>query len=483
MAMPIRNGDAVLFGLFSLAAATIVGLAWFLPDRYLSGDGSAYLLLADLLAHGRHFPGEHVALATWPLGYPLLIALSSLVTGLDAFWASKVTNIALVGGVFVVLRASFGTRAPAYAATFLTASMLTILTNTWSEVPFVAALVLLALALRRFNARPTVATAALVAATCFAVFLSRYIGLFAVGAVGVTALWHLLRHDRRGFVLLTAAAALAAALALTYLAANAARLGHSTGIPRIANHTPLPALLGDLLLAQVFELNPLRLGFSRGDWAQIALWVFGMSTALAFAAAVLRQHRANPATSPAKAPAWGYFLLVGGLYWLAIVAMRMTFWFDDFSYRLIGPSTPLLAMAAIDLAAGRVAAWALVARGMPILAAMAVLLNVPSKLVHSRQAGYLTYVEQQERLHTLPAGSVLLMGDPLAAYLRPDVHLVLQGSLYAGATIDTVRADFCGKFPAGVFRDLIAESSHPGLVPRPGLIQVATCPVGPGERP
>lgn len=458
-----------------LLAVHVLAMAWALPDRTLTSDGATYLLSSDLIAHGRHFADDLVSSATWPLLYPTLIAGVSLATGLEAYWASKLLNLILVAAAFASLRAMFGERAHVYGAVLFIGSSLAILPATLSEVPFIIFLILFCLALHRCRQAPGLGTAALVVLAGLAVFTSRYIGLFVVGAIGLFALWELRQRHMRSFLLLSGSAAGIFAGAVGYLMWNVARTGRPTGMARSLNATPFPELLADLAQAQVMELNVLRLGFSSGDPLQMAAWALAAVAVAGFAVMVWRRWREEGVGAGSQS-AWQTFFLVGGVYWMAVVGMRFVFNFDTFSYRLLAPSTVLFLLGAVDLLLAGRRSGALVARGAVALVALSVPLTILPKPLLAWKNDTPTYAEQKSRHARLAPSSILLFGEPLATYLRPDLKVVVKGAYYARDDISLARDELCPRYPGGIYRE---RSEYVGAVPgRPAgeIERLADCP-------
>ena len=246
------------------AVALIFGKSLTTLDGYLTQDSASYLELAERLLSGHGFTVSNSGLgtageqrfATWPVGYPTLIAGVSAGLGVTPFIAAKLLNAGcLLLGMYAVARA-FGAAGPALALVFLFAGTLETFTFSWSEAPFTVLMVLFAITLSRFMgaAAPGIWGLLVLTGLAIALFMTRYIGLFALAPIALVAAARAQRGDLATALRLGLAAAVAAAVALAYLQFNAQATGYATGVPRPPAQESAFELLAALGLAVFREL-------------------------------------------------------------------------------------------------------------------------------------------------------------------------------------------------------------------------------------
>ena len=128
----------------------------------------------------------------------------------------------------------------------LTAGTLTNYTYSWSEAPFLTTLIILCLYLAEIiNGRYTVSVSVAFALVVLlvALFLFRYIGLFAIGPTCLVAIYIYTKGRQREAMMAFGASLFAAAVYFLYLANNIYLTGFLTGL----NEIPAPETSSELL--------------------------------------------------------------------------------------------------------------------------------------------------------------------------------------------------------------------------------------------
>ena len=123
--------------------------------------------------------------AIWPIGYPLLIAAISILTGTSVFWASKILNIILIGFLFLILRSLFKNNAYVYGLIFFFSSYLEITSFTWSENFFLTSIVFFGYSITRLmtSTKSLKISLVLILLSSILLFLARYVGVFSIGVL------------------------------------------------------------------------------------------------------------------------------------------------------------------------------------------------------------------------------------------------------------------------------------------------------------
>lgn len=441
---------AVAISLF--AAFAVIARAYVDPVGYLSPDSFAYLRQAAFFIEGRGFESDLTRLleprflATWPFGYPALIAAVGWVLRLDPWWASKVLNGVLLISIPFILRPIFGRDVWIPTLVLLSGGMIGIFSYTWSEGPFLVGQLLFVYALVRFAKKGGIVSVLLLTFAAVSLFLLRYIGAFALGVLAFDALIMLLRRDYRRSVMLVAIAAVAGAIMLGYLYNNQHLNGHYVGYSRVAPDETRWELTVNLLEAQTTELNFVFDSRPREIGSTPFILILAISFALIGMTLVgLTDRTVNRGPPSLVKPEYlktgvYYFLLVGAAYWVAIVMMRFTSDFDLFSprivvtSRLLAPSTLFLFFGVIGMVLTFRREW------LPGVIYLLVLLAVSSvafNVVHTpieefREADGETFVDMRgaalDTYLDVPVGSLMICGNEHLRYTRPDLKLVTQRS-------------------------------------------------------
>ena len=151
------NGKRGIYDILIFFMALVVSSAVIIPPSYysshgfLSPDSTNYLRLAKriLSGHGFYVPASSrgevadVLFAVWPVGYPTLNAAFSWLFDITTFLASKLLNAFLLSSAAFVLYKEYGRNGLVASGTLFTAGILHNYTFTWSEAPFLTALIFL----------------------------------------------------------------------------------------------------------------------------------------------------------------------------------------------------------------------------------------------------------------------------------------------------------------------------------------------------
>ncbi|MFO7535133.1 MAG: hypothetical protein R6X19_05530 [Kiritimatiellia bacterium] len=440
--------DLGLVLVFVLVAGAITGLSYFDSEGCLFEDSTQYLKLAQSLVDGKgwvttpcNFESDEggAFFAVWPVGYPVMIALVSLLTGLSVFSASKAVSVILVALLILILRRSFGAAAVVCACTLMFAPFLEIFSFTMSEVPFVFGLVWFCVSLHAFMKRPGAPRALIIVASAFLVFSVRYIGIFTIGVCGLLALYYLGRREYRVMALVLVAVVLGVFLMGAYLFNNYRETGYITGMPRAPSFEPwqdkLAALAGTLL----FMLNPMvlkTLGEINRLYAVLFAGTFLFQVALVFYFRI-RTRAWRRAQGPPVDELESILFLVGAVHWAAVIFLHWTSNIDLFNYRLFAPGALLFMLGGIHHLYRRQsqAVFNVFAQCVAAMAIAAYGLHFPLKVLkHSLLDQEPSYAQNMDALQSryadIPAGSAVMIANSHLNYLRPDLRILFP---YFGA--------------------------------------------------
>ncbi len=321
------------------------------PNGYLSPDSTFYLRLSKNLLAGEGFkipdyssPDGQTFFATWPVGYPVMIAIISKITGLGIVWASKALNLLIIGAILLLFSYIFRGNAQWAGLIFFIYANIQIFSYTWSEVPFILFLLLTALTLYKcVETSGKIIWLAGLLLSGIALFTMRYVGLVTVGIIGLIALVNLLKHRwfLSGKLLLVALLQLI--FAGLYLYHNKISTGYLTGMPRSLPEESNLELFNQLLAALKEEFilinrwKPLLI--TMGLFLLLGIYLFTSRG---------KNHRDKKFDG-----LWKYLLLSGVTYLAAIITIR---WFSNITpldFRFLAPGSFLIILSLISYLQGK----------------------------------------------------------------------------------------------------------------------------------
>lgn len=431
---------------FALAALAIMVKSLIDSNGYMSPDSCNYLMLARTLLETKSYhvyggfiyePDSLKFMATWPVGYPLLIALVCAALGIPVFLASKILNIIILGIIFWIFDRVFREDGWLYSSMFLAMDFLEIFSFTWSEVPFTLGALWFVVALHRQNnaSNRYFWNALNVLLSVWMLFLSRYVGAFALGVAGLSMLYLLYRKQHNRALWLLIPLVLGASFVGAYLMHNKSATGFTSGMPRMpSDATGLDflrmctvAVLSDLnvmysvIKSLSLEMNRRGMIFYGTLLMQILIlyWVFLRKGPL---------HRSRR-TKDASDDLWLYFLVTGLMYYGCMMFLRSRNTFDSLVGRMTFPGFFLVLTGIItylkthlqEESFGRFKkAFLWMVSISYFLFFILPTLNFAYK--RKKPTTYYEHVSKlRERIRDIPPGSVLVFRDDHHLYLRSDI--------------------------------------------------------------
>lgn len=455
-----KKFDFKLWCIFLLMTSSILLKAIYHQDGYLTPDSMNYLRLAQNMLDGNGLfvtdllEGEKRKLfAIWPAGYSFLIFLVAKITFLNVFWASKVLNILTIALIFLLLKKLFKQKAFAYGAIFLISPFAELFSYTWSETVFMFGLIWFTLSIFNFHVNKDHLSLLTITAAALLLFLTRYIGAFAVGIIGLLAIYFIFKKEFKHAAKLIGAAIFLSVVIVAYLYNNYLHTGFATGMPRIESPESTSELFSMLYKAQLVEFNPFVIyPFHINSNFQLYIFLILLGILLMFlvvhvnystkegsrattnqSKSVKRSAMTNGQLEITKQTnhnskrykyLWLYFAINGLIYWLAIVFMRWTSHFDNFNFRLLGPATLLLTIALLAFIQFNIQRNRVYFIGFTTLFLLAFMYNSNEQLI-PQMKNNITYQETidtiVEKYQFLPSESIIVFANRHIDYLRTDV--------------------------------------------------------------
>ncbi|GGK04743.1 hypothetical protein GCM10007063_28870 [Lentibacillus kapialis] len=447
--------------LFSVYSGALVVSAALNPEGYVTSDSAHYLQLAQNLLNGdglstvNYVDGMSTYFATWPIGYPVLITIVSFVTGFGVFWAAKVVNIICLALCFVLLQRLFKERSAIVALMFSISTISFLFVHTWSEVPFLFGFLWLVYGLVRYTETEKRGYIVHLFLASLFLFLMRYIGLTGAGIVGLLGFYYLFRKKWRPMLLCWFSGSVVILIAGVYLLINWVQTGEFTGVervPKIETASEFYEMLREAILSEL-NLFAIETGEVSLYWTigliLTALIIFIRPRHLLPFIYVLKRHFLVP----------GLFLFVGSVYFVAIVTMRWTAYFDPFNFRLLGPATFMFALFIVSwVSEVEEKAWTAWKRSLVFVFVIAFIFNIGRPVYMAIISDEPTYketvVQVEETYSVIPEGSIVAFENIHARYLRLDLQFIkvhFRPYFAEPETLDAFRGRITPNTAAGVY--------------------------------
>jgi hypothetical protein len=419
-----------LFILFCMYSVFIILQSVLDPNGYVSSDSAHYLQLAQNFLNGdgmstaNYVTGMSTYFATWPIGYPALIAIVSFITGLSVFWASKIVNIICLGVVLILLKKLFQSRAVFASLVLFISTCTGIFVYSWSEVPFLLGMLWLVFGLVRYIETNKFTYAVHLFFASLFLFLMRYIGLIGAGIIGLLGFYYLYKKQWKQMLTCWITGSLSILLAVCYLIINYVKTGEFTGMERIPRAETAEQFFVMVRESLITEFN--IFSNTSHDFPLATIIVLAIGLVLFIRP---KQIKALFQLKKGQFVLPGMFLFVGMIYLIAIIYMRWTAYFDTLYYRLVGPATFMFGLFLISwIAQSERRDWARW-QGVLTVVFLAVFISniiMPSyQVLQDDKLPYKETVQQVKKTYeAIPKGSIVAFENIHARYLRPDIQFI-----------------------------------------------------------
>lgn len=408
-----------------------------------AGDGAYYLEAAqNLLIHhqfhittlglGASLPLDgYDPFTLWPIGYPVLIAGLSFITGLPVFWASKLLGWLLAGLSIAGFRRLASEEAPMLTAMMLFSAPLLLFSSTFSEAAFLTALVWFVYWIYQFRQTGNYGALRGILICALFLFLLRYVGIFS-GVVLLWLAWKTMRENRPKIAPLVMVIFLWTSVVLGYACWNYARSGAFSGMNRYSGATPEVAqIMGSWLKGFMVGFFPLAID-------RISGFLLFLILCIQIAIFLWAWLAKNKQTDVAQASSNNWqerlhlveVLFVVGLCYLVVMTVsrwQHVLWLQKSSFymELFAPVFWLWIPAAILWARHQLGWQAPLKKVVWLTAGTSFMLYGPLwaiKQVYEQRMPYHQAVAKAiDAAKDIPPGGIVLFGDPHLNYLRPDL--------------------------------------------------------------
>lgn len=458
--------------LLFIALSLNIYITSYVGGVYITSDSDGYLREAVNLVAGNGFLYDKIAgydswFANWPIIYPALIAGTMIVTGTNAYLASKIVAIITIAIIEIILYLTYRKDSWIYAIVLTNAGFLGMCYNTWSEIPFVLFLVLFSFFLGQIISRENASIWSYVGLTLAGTgaFLTRYFGIFVWFVAGMYWLAfayvefaHFKNLDMKLSVFVKAeckrcktlvglalSAVVSGLISVAYLVMNKIMNGNPTGVSRGTWWDDYQTLTGDLLdalIVEIFNVFSLDVPGKAMDIADdLKVWIV-LTVSVLIAIFVARYVKRLSRES--------VFVVMAVVYYGTFICIRYRSSMDTFYFRFFAPATVLLCIGLIEpvvrlfkrlscehsafIRLGRLFALVLT------LLCVGSISNSTSKLKEAENKSFYntTTATWDVAYSEIPLKSVVIWSDLdyRSTWYRPDV---IGGELYMDDTYDSLR--------------------------------------------
>lgn len=446
----LKKNYIVIWVFFLISISIFIITESYMLGFNLTGDSINYLRASEAIKLGYGFfwnraSGFEDYYATWPIGYPFLIAIISMIFNLEIYLASKITQIFILIFFSGLLVYSFGYKSVYLIFIFLNVGFLEIIVFTWSELLFIFLLTGFSLFTYKMYSNSKFSILETIFATFFsmAAFLTRYIGAMTLIILIVMLMLAIIRKQNYNFFIIKIIQFIipiivTGSLMFIYLRLNQINTGFITGTERVARDEGLIELTIVLAIALFDELSN-AIFFLPKNYSYSVIFI--IIVALIFKSKLLitqlKKYISN--TIRLKFIELDMFMiLVGAIYYSSLIFLRYTSDFDPFNNRLMFPGTFFILFGFILNISHTIDKTNIPFRISNIIALSSYILIIFISLNTSniRDLGEqfyiyggipISYVDERQRIeekfNTIPSESIMITQDHLVKFIRPDLFV------------------------------------------------------------
>jgi len=468
------GNDIFLILIFAFSCMGIYSEA-YIKGVHITSDSAGYLREAVNIVNGNGFHYDGLAgytnwFANWPIIYPLMIAGVMLVSGTNAYLASKIVSMLMVAVILIIIRLFYKKEAWIYALCVLNLGFVSLTHYTWSEIPFMVFLLLFALFFGRIVKAEAIVKRDYVflGLAGLGCFLTRYFGIYVWIVTGLYILYYGWKYYKKKEKIdfakalgLTLTAFVSGMLSISYLLMNKIMNGRASGVSRTLWWDDYEILTNDLIKSLLTEITNV---FSIQIPDFIDAYPYNLKLLLLF---VVFAGLGLFVKSTMK---WesleGVMITFGVCYYVIFIAIRYVSSMDTFYFRFFEPASFLICLGLIGLLLSYIRGKA----GVPALACLVTAFlvlgmatMVQTNALDSDNAYYHDLCKQWDTAYKeIPEKSVVIFSDLdfRSSYYRPDV---IGGEIRPENTFEDVCAIYYGSDYLCVKRENIEAMLESGV--------------------
>ena len=451
-----RFGNDLFLVLIFIFSCMGVYAEAYVKGVYITSDSAGYLREAVNIVNGNGFHYDGLAgydhwFANWPVIYPVMIAGVMLVTGMNAYLASKIVTMIMVGLILLVLRFFYKNEAWIYALCLLNFGFVSLTYYTWSEIPFMLFLILFVMLFAKIvsgNGDKKGEYIGLgVAGLCC--FLTRYFGIYVWIVTGGYILFYGYMYYKKQEKIyfrkaagLTVTAMISGILSMGYLLMNKIMNGKASGVSRTLWWDDYEVLTDNLIQSLLTEICNV---FSIAIPDFMDAYPYNLKVLLLIVIIALL------AVFVKKTMKWesveAVMVAFGVCYYVIFIAIRYVSSMDLFYFRFFEPGSFLICLGLF----GALLPFVRKKAGMPYLQTVIAVFMVLSMAtmiqneeLDGEQAYYHELTAQWDSVYEeIPEKSVVIFSDLdfRSSYYRPDV---IGGELRPEHTFEQIKEMYAG---------------------------------------
>ena len=461
--IPVRSflekaGNEIFLLIVFITLTVSIYSRGYLQSVYITADSAGYLREAKALASGYGFSYDGIAgyntwFAMWPIVYPALIAGVMLLTGMEAYAASKLLSVILVMAILIVLYLFAKKDAWIYALALLNTGFVSLTWYTWSELPFMLLLTCFGITLGKIVStdRPQKKLYILLGVFGLLTFLTRYYGLFVFFVIGAYILYFFVKwlgeistetkkNLQSKWINLTLTAGISGVMCLLYLFNNKLQNGLASGVARTMWWDDYRILTDDLitsLLTEFFHVIHIETpDLISALPVRMQVWILFMLL-IGLMALIIK-----PLRRMGEHSVW---ILMSLIYYVMFICIRYVSSMDTFYFRFFEPGTYVLSIGIIGYLISEYKNKSLRLGG--IVVALVMMIVTLSTITEGAltQESYCHELERtwDEAYADIPEKSVVIFStlDFRSSWYRPDV---VEGSIDPSMTMEDIKNTYYG---------------------------------------
>ena len=449
------GNDMFLLIIFVYICLNVLAKAYF-KGAYISADSAGYLREAVNIVNGNGFSYDGLAgyrtwFANWPIVYPAMIAFVMMVTKFNAYLASKIVAMLVVGIMLLILKIVFKKDAWIYGLCFLNIGFMNLTYYTWSEIPFMLFLMIFTLVfaeiLKREN--PKFQYYLLFGISGIGCFLTRYFGIYVwivAGCYLAVLLWRYKKEKNqnllRKIILISITSFISGCICIAYLFINKIMNGMPSGVSRSIWWDDYEILTNDLIESLLTEFTNVfsiqipqvieELPYNMKVWV-IILLLIGI--------VLFVKKKIKPLSTESVMISMGVF------YYLIFIVIRYRSSMDSFYFRFFEPASFLICIGLAGLVIPMIQKkegthyFAGAVTVLMIIVGISMFQNGDFK---NANPYYQHLTSQWDREYSeIPQKSVIIFNDIdfRSSYYRPDV---VGGLITPQDNLDTLKTTYYG---------------------------------------
>lgn len=340
----IKKEHLILFFIYALLISVLLFRINVHVYHYTTPDSLAYLKQSSvILNHWKECSFFSVfqikqGFTIWPIGYPLMISIVSFLTGFSVLISSKIVTFIFLGLSFILLSYWFKNKIWFLAFSFFSYGSLEILSQTWSETPFIFFVLLLTFVLEKEKKISDFQVFSTISSILIILFLIRYVGVIYYVFIGVIALIKIINGDKKKGFYYLGAVSLSSIIVIIYLYHNILISGYSTGISRISLGHQEPWLFANYLFQGLFnEFSIARNYFFDNNYPDLLFIILLSFQLLIIAFIVFKKIQLKHSIKFNDSQK--LLFKISGIYLIGIILLKAFIPIDKFDYRILFPFT------------------------------------------------------------------------------------------------------------------------------------------------